>query len=139
MLDEQGEQLFDMTDMLAERIRKIGGTTLRSIAQISKLQSLDDNEESFVPAQNMLRELMNDNKAVAKAMHVQRHRRRRQRQIHHVLGLYHVHHLANALGGSVGYQPNILEGSGACCPWARITTSFGVPLLSVSGLALVKV
>jgi len=68
MFDEQAADIFGTTDELAERVRKIGGTTLRSIAQISKLQSLDDNEESFVPAQNMLRELMNDNKAVAKAM-----------------------------------------------------------------------
>ena len=50
--------------VIAERVRKIGGTTLRSIGQISQLQS----DASFVPAHNMLRELMNDNKAVAAAM-----------------------------------------------------------------------
>ena len=68
LLDEQGQQIFDTTDDIAERVRKIGGTTLRSIGQIAKLQSLADNDEEFVPPLEMLRELMNDNKAVAKAM-----------------------------------------------------------------------
>ena len=68
MLDEHGEQIFATTDPLAERVRKIGGTTLRSIGQIAKLQHLEDNDEMFVPPLDMLRELMNDNKAVAKAM-----------------------------------------------------------------------
>jgi starvation-inducible DNA-binding protein len=68
LLDEQGEQIFDTTDEIAERVRKIGGTTLRSIGQVAKLQSLKDNDEEFVPPLEMLRELMNDNKAVAKAM-----------------------------------------------------------------------
>jgi starvation-inducible DNA-binding protein len=52
-----------MTDVLAERVRSIGGTTLRSIGQIAKLQRIKDNEEEFVPALDMLRELMEDNKA----------------------------------------------------------------------------
>src|SRR5215469_12683465 len=68
MLDEQGEQIFATTDPLAERVRKIGGTTLRSIGQISQMQSIKDNDEDFVEPLDMLRELMNDNKAVAKAM-----------------------------------------------------------------------
>jgi starvation-inducible DNA-binding protein len=68
LLDEQGEQIFATTDVLAERVRKIGGTTLRSIGQIAKLQRIEDNDEAFVPPLDMLRELMNDNKAVAKAM-----------------------------------------------------------------------
>jgi starvation-inducible DNA-binding protein len=68
MLDEQGDQIFATTDPLAERVRKLGGVTLRSIGQIGELQSLKDNNESFVPPLDMLRELMNDNKAVAKAM-----------------------------------------------------------------------
>ena len=68
LFDEQAAEIFATTDDIAERVRKIGGTTLRSIAQISKLQSLKDNEESFVPPRDMLRELMNDNKAVVKAM-----------------------------------------------------------------------
>jgi starvation-inducible DNA-binding protein len=68
MLDEQADQIFATTDPLAERIRKLGGTTLRSIGQVSKLQSIKDNDATFVPPLDMLRELMNDNKAVAAAM-----------------------------------------------------------------------
>jgi starvation-inducible DNA-binding protein len=68
LLDEQGEQIFATTDDLAERVRKIGGTTLRSIGHVAKLQSIADNDEEFVPPLDMLRELMNDNKAVVKAM-----------------------------------------------------------------------
>ena len=68
LLDEQSEQIFATTDDLAERVRKIGGTTLRSIGQISKLQTIKDNDETFVPAHEMLRELMNDNKHVAASM-----------------------------------------------------------------------
>jgi starvation-inducible DNA-binding protein len=68
MLDEQAAQIFASTDELAERARKIGGTTLRSIGQISKLQSLKDNNEDYVAPLDMLRELMNDNKAVAARM-----------------------------------------------------------------------
>jgi starvation-inducible DNA-binding protein len=68
LLDEQSEQIFATTDDIAERVRKIGGTTLRSIGQISKLQTIKDNDESFVPAHEMLRELMNDNKHIAAAM-----------------------------------------------------------------------
>jgi starvation-inducible DNA-binding protein len=68
LLDEQGEQVFATTDVLAERVRKIGGTTLRSIGQIAKLQSIADNDEAFVDPLDMLRELVRDNKAVAKAM-----------------------------------------------------------------------
>ncbi len=68
LLDEQSEQIFATTDELAERVRKIGGTTLRSIAHISKLQTIADNNEDFVPAHAMLRELMNDNKHVAASM-----------------------------------------------------------------------
>jgi starvation-inducible DNA-binding protein len=68
LLDKQGEQVFDTTDDLAERVRKIGGTTLRSIGQIAKLQSIEDNDEDFVAPLDMLRELMNDNKALTKSM-----------------------------------------------------------------------
>lgn len=63
LLDEQGEQIFAMTDVLAERVRKIGGTTLRSIGHISKLQRITDNDDEFVAPIDMLRELMEDNKA----------------------------------------------------------------------------
>nr|WP_244434793.1 DNA starvation/stationary phase protection protein [Afipia sp. P52-10] len=68
MFDEQGTEILGTTDEIAERVRKIGGTTLRSIGQIGKLQTLEDNDEAFVPAIDMLRELMNDNKKVVKAM-----------------------------------------------------------------------
>jgi starvation-inducible DNA-binding protein len=62
MLDEQGEQLFDMTDMIAERVRKIGGTTLRSIGDIARRQRVRDNDEPFVAPLDMLAELCEDNK-----------------------------------------------------------------------------
>jgi len=68
LLDEHGEQIFATTDVLAERVRKIGGTTLRSIGQIAKLQSIADNDAAFVDPLDMLRELVSDNKSVAKAM-----------------------------------------------------------------------
>src|SRR3984885_11739661 len=68
LLDEQSEQIFAITDDIAERVRKIGGTTLRSIGQISELQSLKDNDEKFVTAVEMLRELMNDNKSLVSSM-----------------------------------------------------------------------
>jgi len=68
LLDEQGEAIFATTDQLAERVRKLGGTTLRSIGQIAKLQTIQDNNEQFVPPRDMLRELMEDNKHMAAAM-----------------------------------------------------------------------
>lgn len=68
MLDEQADQIFAMTDPLAERVRKIGGKTLRSIGHISSLQTLKDNDQQFVAPLDMLRELMTDNKTVAHAM-----------------------------------------------------------------------
>src|SRR3979411_3387115 len=68
MLDEQSDAIFATTDQLAERVRKLGGTTLRSIGQIAKLQTIQDNNEQFVPPRQMLRELMEDNKHMAAAM-----------------------------------------------------------------------
>ena len=68
MLDEQSDAIFATTDQLAERVRKLGGTTLRSIGQIGKLQTIQDNNESYVPPREMLRELMEDNKQMAAAM-----------------------------------------------------------------------
>jgi starvation-inducible DNA-binding protein len=61
LLDEQGEQLFAMTDDIAERARKIGGTTLRSIGDIQRYQRLKDNDQEFVAAHDMLSELRSDN------------------------------------------------------------------------------
>jgi starvation-inducible DNA-binding protein len=68
LLDEQSEQIFAATDELAERVRKLGGTTLRSIGQIGKMQTIQDNNENYVPPRQMLRELMEDNKHMAAAM-----------------------------------------------------------------------
>jgi starvation-inducible DNA-binding protein len=68
LLDQQSDDIFATTDQLAERVRKLGGTTLRSIGQIGKLQTINDNNESYVPPREMLRELMEDNKHVAAAM-----------------------------------------------------------------------
>jgi starvation-inducible DNA-binding protein len=68
MLDEQSDAIFATTDQLAERVRKIGGATLRSIGHIAKLQTIQDNNEQYVPPREMLRELMEDNKHMAAAM-----------------------------------------------------------------------
>ncbi len=63
LLDEHGDQIYAMIDPLAERVRKLGQTTLRSIGNIAKLQSIKDNDEAFVAPLDMLRELVQDNKA----------------------------------------------------------------------------
>jgi starvation-inducible DNA-binding protein len=65
LLDEQSDQIFAMTDPIAERIRKLGGLTLRSIGHISRLQRIHDNDEKFVAPSDMLVELSNDNKQLA--------------------------------------------------------------------------
>ncbi len=62
MFDEQADQIFAMTDVLAERVRKIGGTTIRSIGQIAKLQRVLDNDAGYVDPEGMLAELRDDNK-----------------------------------------------------------------------------
>lgn len=68
LLDTQAEQLFAMTDAIAERTRKIGGTTLRSIGHISRLQRVLDNDADFVTPQDMLAELHDDNRSLASAI-----------------------------------------------------------------------
>jgi starvation-inducible DNA-binding protein len=65
MLDEQADQIFATTDALAERVRKLGGTTLRSIGHIGRLQRVLDNDADFVTPQDMLAELRDDNKQLA--------------------------------------------------------------------------
>jgi starvation-inducible DNA-binding protein len=65
MLDEQATQLFAMTDTIAERIRKLGGSTLKSIGHIARLQRVSDNDAEYVEAQDMLAELREDNKTLA--------------------------------------------------------------------------
>ena len=61
LLDEHADQIFDTTDPIAERVRKLGGTTLRSIGQISRSQRIKDNDADYVTALDMLAELREDN------------------------------------------------------------------------------
>jgi starvation-inducible DNA-binding protein len=68
LLDEQGEQIFAMTDDIAERARKIGGTTLRSIGQIAREQRILDNDADYVDPQDMLAELRSDNQQLTREM-----------------------------------------------------------------------
>ena len=65
LLDEQADQLFAMTDPIAERVRKLGGGTLKSIGQIGRLQRVLDNDAEYVEPQDMLAELLDDNKMLA--------------------------------------------------------------------------
>src|ERR1700682_3004960 len=74
LLDEHGDQLFAMTDPIAERIRKIGGLTLKSVAHISRLQRVLDNDADYVDPPDMIAELADDNKTLAA----------RLREAHHV-------------------------------------------------------
>lgn len=62
LLDEQSEQIFAMTDDIAERARKIGGTTIHSIGEIERLKRVLDNDAEFVTPMDMLAELRDDNK-----------------------------------------------------------------------------
>src|SRR6516225_8362345 len=62
LLDEQADQIFATTDAIAERVRKLGGTTLRSIGHISRLQRVLDNDAEFVAPHDMLAELCEDNR-----------------------------------------------------------------------------
>ncbi len=62
MLDEQGDQIFAATDAIAERARKVGGTTLRSVGHIHRLQRLSDNDADYVDPEDMLAELAEDNR-----------------------------------------------------------------------------
>lgn len=68
LLDEQGDQIFAMTDAIAERVRKIGGTTLRSIGDISRVQRILDNDADFVTPMDMLAELRDDNRQITAAI-----------------------------------------------------------------------
>src|SRR5438445_8837038 len=65
LLDEQADQIFAITDTVAERVRKLGGNTLRSIGQISRLQRVSDNDADFVSPLDMLAELRDDNERLA--------------------------------------------------------------------------
>jgi len=68
MFDEQADQLFASTDIIAERVRKIGGITLRSIGDIGRKQRLADNDAEYVDPQDMLAELRDDNQRVVASM-----------------------------------------------------------------------
>lgn len=68
LLDDHGDQLFTMTDDIAERARKIGGTTLRSIGQITRIKRIADNDAEYVTPQDMLSELWEDNKSLVLSM-----------------------------------------------------------------------
>ena len=66
LLDEQAEAIFESIDIMAERVRKVGGTTIRSISHISQLQTIEDDNKAEVPPGEMLRILMEDNGHIAK-------------------------------------------------------------------------
>src|ERR1700685_3310734 len=74
LLDEHGDQLFAMTDAIAERVRKVGGTTLRSIGHIARMQRVADNDAEYVEPEDMLAELRDDNQQLTSIM----------RQVHNV-------------------------------------------------------
>src|SRR5579871_1889787 len=64
LFDEQAEQLFAMTDSIAERVRKIGESTIRSIGQVARQKRILDNDAVYVEPEDMIEELMEDNKAL---------------------------------------------------------------------------
>jgi starvation-inducible DNA-binding protein len=68
LLDEHGDQIFATTDDIAERVRKIGGTTVRSVGHIGRLQRVKDNDANYVTAMDMLAELRDDNKDLVARM-----------------------------------------------------------------------
>jgi starvation-inducible DNA-binding protein len=68
MLDEQGEQIFRMTDAIAERARKLGGTTIRSVGQVSRSQRIVDNDAEYVKPVDMIAELRDDNAMLTQNM-----------------------------------------------------------------------
>ena len=68
MLDEQSDQIFATIDPLAERARKLGQTTVRSVGHVAKLTEIEDNDKSFVDPRDMIDELIEDNKSVAASM-----------------------------------------------------------------------
>jgi starvation-inducible DNA-binding protein len=65
LLDEHADQIYAITDVIAERVRKLGGTTLRSTGQIARLQRISDNDAEFVTPSGMLAELREDNMRLA--------------------------------------------------------------------------
>jgi starvation-inducible DNA-binding protein len=68
LLDDNGDQIFGITDDIAERVRKLGGTTIRSIGHIARLQRISDNDAEYVTPFDMLSELHEDEKALVLRM-----------------------------------------------------------------------
>ena len=68
LFDEQAAAIFASLDLLAERVRRIGGMTLRSVAHVARLTQIDDDDEAFVPPHEMVRRLLRDNERVIGAM-----------------------------------------------------------------------
>ena len=68
LFDEQADTIFDSIDILAERLRKIGATTVRSIGHIAKLQTIEDDDDEYVPPREMILRLLKDNDTMARAM-----------------------------------------------------------------------
>lgn len=79
LLDEQSDQIFAIADPIAERVRKLGGATLRSIGHIARLQRIADSDAEYVGPQDMLAELRDDNLSLASAM----------RQAHNICDEHH--------------------------------------------------
>src|SRR5690242_15174443 len=67
LFDEQADQVLASTDLMAERIRRVGGTTLRSIGHISQLHTIPDDNDEFVPPGEMIRRLIEDHKTISRA------------------------------------------------------------------------
>ena len=70
LLDDQSDQIYAMVDPIAERVRKLGGKALHSVGQVKKLQRVLDNDADYVTPQDMLAELRDDNKQLARNMRV---------------------------------------------------------------------
>ena len=70
MLDEQAAQIYSITDDIAERVRKIGGTTIKSIGQIARLQRIQDSDEPGPAPEMMLKELLADNRTLITQLRV---------------------------------------------------------------------
>jgi starvation-inducible DNA-binding protein len=64
LFDEQAEAIFESVDLLAERVRRVGGTTIRSISHVGQLQTIADDNEEFVPANEMIDRLLRDNRHI---------------------------------------------------------------------------
>lgn len=66
LFDKEAKTIFDSIDVMAERVRRVGGTTIRSIGHIAQLQTIEDNNADFVPAGEMVKQLLQDNAHIAK-------------------------------------------------------------------------